>query len=121
MTDINSDQHSPHAVHLVGELQVEQIASHLAVYLLENIRGNRKINLEPFSNSHTLTGDLVEIIELFMLGIQGWVLIPEDHDEHLWESVRISPCDIFLYQLFEIHRIGFVLKFDPVRLFNREA
>ena len=39
MAHVNSNQHSLHVVHLFRELQVEKVASHLAVHLLQHVGG----------------------------------------------------------------------------------
>lgn len=47
MADVDTDQHGLAVLHLLGELEVEEVGAHLAVDLLEDVRGLGEVELLP--------------------------------------------------------------------------
>lgn len=84
MADIDSDEHRPHAGHFVRQLQVEKVASHLAVELLDDVRGLGKVEFGAVASSDDLRRDLIQLKELFVLIVE--LLIAENEDKHFGEA-----------------------------------
>ena len=94
MAHIDANQHGLQVLYLFRQLEVVQVAAHLAIDLLEDVRGLREVEspllLAARSHNDTLgaynlRGDLVQLVQLLVLIIE--VLISEDHDKHLREAI----------------------------------
>ena len=82
MAHVKTDQHGFHRVHLFRELHIIEISSHLGVDLLQYVRSLGQIELVGVPSCNDLAGDLVLLVQLLMLIVEG--LVSENHHKHLW-------------------------------------
>jgi len=85
VADIDTNEHGLHVGHLVRELEVEEISTHLGVDLLQDVRGLGKIELHSVARGHNLRRDLVDSVQVFVGLIK--LLISEHSDNDFREAI----------------------------------
>lgn len=119
MANIYTDEHCLHTVHLLWQFQVEQVAAHLAVNLLQHVRCLREIEFSSISGGHDLGRNLVQLVKLLVLLVQA--LVTEDQDDHFWEAELPRTCHVELQFFLHGLNVCLVVKLDPMRFSNTEV
>ena len=119
MAHIDTYQHRLHVAHLVGQFEVEEVAAHLAIELLQDVGGLGEVEGgEAALSSHDLRGDVVELVQLLVPVVE--VLPAEDHDKHLWEAfiLTVTIEDVILDPLLNLTHFALTLELGPEGFLN---
>ena len=119
MAHVKTDQHGFHRVHLFRELHIVKISSHLGVDLLQYVRSLGQIELVGVPSCNDLAGDLVLLVQLLMLIVEG--LVSENHHKHLWMLQHSTFTHEKLNFFLQFFDISLVVKLNPVRLGNSHS
>ena len=118
MADINANEHSPHLLHHLGELQVEEVTFDLGVDLAEDVASLAHVEGASVASGHDLGRDL-ELLEQFLVHAVV-VFVAEDYEDDLGVAEdTVRPSHHVLKQLvLDLAVVVLLLQLDEVGLLH---